>query len=208
MEKQQIRIVKKNDSESMEYQIGDVFAVDSTWYGGVNVTSKTGIPLSLDREEYEDYKGEIAVHPIDKYSYDLGVMDCFCEMVSTGLKKLALSHPYTTGLERDAYLDGVKKLCAQYGVSYYVEDELIETDLFPRKPRQRQYLYLFYRTEDVLEAYLRLKEQQRSLDERNNTEEPGTDIGQQRRELAREFGRLLSYPEDGIERLLNKAARQ
>lgn len=208
MEKQQIRIVKKNDSESMEYQIGDIFTVDSTWYGGTNVTSKTGVPLSLDRDEYEDYQGERTVHPIDKYSYDLGVMDCFCEMVSAGLKKLALSHPYTTGLERDAYLDGVKKLCDQYGVSYYVEDELIETDLFPGKPGQRQYLYLFYRTDDVLEAYLRLKERQRILDERKRLQEPGTDIGQQRRELAREFGRLLSYPEDGIERLLNKAARQ
>ena len=51
MDKQRVRIVRKNDEFSAEYQVGDVFEVDSTWYGGVNVSSKTGIPLSLDKEE-------------------------------------------------------------------------------------------------------------------------------------------------------------
>ena len=45
---QKIRIIKKNNEYSMEYNVGDTFTVDSTWYGGVNVTSRTGIPLSLD----------------------------------------------------------------------------------------------------------------------------------------------------------------
>ena len=53
-----IRIVKKNDEYSLEYQVGDVFEVNSTWYGGANVTSKNGIPLSLDRDEYEEVKEE------------------------------------------------------------------------------------------------------------------------------------------------------
>lgn len=56
MDKQRVRIVRKNDEFSAEYQVGDVFEVDSTWYGGVNVSSKTGIPLSLDKEEYEVYE--------------------------------------------------------------------------------------------------------------------------------------------------------
>ena len=30
---------------------------------------------------------------IDRYSYELGVMDCFCEMVASGMKTLAMSHP-------------------------------------------------------------------------------------------------------------------
>lgn len=202
---QKIRIVKKHDSESMEYQVGDIFTVDSTWYGGANVTSRTGIPISLDREEYEDCVEEAAQHPIDRYSYDLGVMDCFCEMVASGLKKLALSHPYASKAERDACLGDVKKLCKSYGVSYYVEDELIATDLFPRA-EGNQYLYLFYRTDDVLEQYLRLKERQKHLDSGKETQETG--LRAQRRELAREFGRLLSYPEEGIERLLKKADNQ
>lgn len=51
--KDKIRIIRKMNDWSMEYQEGDVFTVESTWYGGVNVTSKTGVPLSLDEIEYE-----------------------------------------------------------------------------------------------------------------------------------------------------------
>lgn len=49
MEKQKIKIVRKNDEYSAEYQVGDVFQVDSTWYGGVNVTSASGIPCLWTR---------------------------------------------------------------------------------------------------------------------------------------------------------------
>ena len=59
MSGQKIRIVKKNDEFSMEYQVGDIFEIDSTWYGGVNVTSVSGIPLSLDRDEYEVLKDNL-----------------------------------------------------------------------------------------------------------------------------------------------------
>ena len=34
MDKQKIKIIRKNDEYSAEYQIGDIFQVDSTWYGG------------------------------------------------------------------------------------------------------------------------------------------------------------------------------
>ena len=44
MDKQKIKIIRKNDEYSAEYQVGDIFQVDSTWYGGVNVTSASGIP--------------------------------------------------------------------------------------------------------------------------------------------------------------------
>lgn len=47
-----IRIVKKNDEFSPEYRVGDVFEVEGTWYGGVHITGKTGISVSLDKEEY------------------------------------------------------------------------------------------------------------------------------------------------------------
>ena len=163
MEGQWIRIVKKNDEFSMEYQAGDVFSVDSTWYGGVNVTSKSGIPLSLDKEEYEFVNREQNPHVIDAYSYGLGVMDCFCEMVSAGLKTLAMSHPCDTREERDSYLEDVKRLCGTYGVKFYPEDEAFITDLFPEELNKGKYNYLFYRTDDVLERYLGLKEQKKNL---------------------------------------------
>ena len=48
-----IRIVNKMNDWFMDYKEGDIFTVESTWYGGVNVKSASGIPLSLDEVEYE-----------------------------------------------------------------------------------------------------------------------------------------------------------
>ena len=39
-----IRIIKKNDEYTSEYDIGDIFEVEGTWYGGVHITGKTGVP--------------------------------------------------------------------------------------------------------------------------------------------------------------------
>lgn len=194
-----IRIIKKNDEYSTDYQLGDIFTVDSTWYGGVNVSSKLGIPLSLSREEYEPYSEEAHTRAIDSYSYQLGVMDCFCEMVAAGLKTLAMSHPCDTREERDAYLEDMKKICEKYEVKYYPENEAFLTDLFPEALNKGKYNYLFFRTDDVLERYLGLKERQREL------KQNGAYTKVESYALAQEFGRLLSYPEEGIERLIQKA---
>ena len=47
-----VRIIKKNDEYTSEYQVGDIFQITGTWYGGVHIVGKSGIPVSLDREEY------------------------------------------------------------------------------------------------------------------------------------------------------------
>ena len=53
-----VKIIQKKDEYSMEYNIGDVLDVDSTWYGGVTVLGKTGVPVPIDRDEYEDISDE------------------------------------------------------------------------------------------------------------------------------------------------------
>lgn len=53
-----VRIIKKNDEYSSEYGIGDVFEIQGTWYGGVHVTGKSGVPISLDKEEYQELDTE------------------------------------------------------------------------------------------------------------------------------------------------------
>lgn len=199
MGKQKIRVIKKNDEFSMEYEVGDILEVEGTWYGGVNAVGKSGIPLSLDREEYEEYK-EGQERKIDSFSYQLGVMDCFCEMVAAGLKRLAMSHPCETKEERDSYLEEVKKLCQQYEISFYAEDDPLLTPLFPESLNKGKYNYLFFRTQDVLEEYLQLKACQKEALEK------GIYTEQKAKETAVCFGKLLSYPEDGIARLLQKTA--
>ena len=47
-----IRIIKKNDEFNSDYDIGDIFEVTGTWYGGIHVEGKSGVPVSLDKEEY------------------------------------------------------------------------------------------------------------------------------------------------------------
>lgn len=215
MEKiQKVRIIRKNDMDSLEYEVGDVLLVEGTWYGGVNVKGRSGIPLSLDREEYEEYgqepqnadvqgdgedKKERKNGGIDPFSYQLGVMDCFCEVVSSGVKKLAMSHPFSSREERDLFREEVKRLCEKYEILFYPEEEALLTSLFPKEANRGKPLYLFYGKEETLTAYLALKEEQKRLMEEGayTKEEDGR--------LAREFGRLLSYSEDAIDRLIRKA---
>lgn len=47
-----VKIIKKNDEYSPEYAVGDVFEVEGTWYGGVHITGKSGVPVSIDKDEY------------------------------------------------------------------------------------------------------------------------------------------------------------
>ena len=48
-----IRVIKKNDEYNSEYEIGDIFEIQGTWYGGVHITGK-----SLDKEEYQELDTE------------------------------------------------------------------------------------------------------------------------------------------------------
>lgn len=136
--------------------------------------------------------------PIDRYSYELGVMDCFCEMVAAGVKTMAMSHPWDVREERDAFSEAVKGLCDQYRIQFYPEDDLLLTDLFPEEDCKGKFLFLFYRAGETFECYLSLKRRRRIL------LEEGRYMGPERRRLAEAFGRLLSYPEDGIERQIEK----
>ena len=141
-----------------------------------------------------------AVHAIDAYSYGLGAMDCFCEMVGAGVKTLAMSHPCDSRQERDSFLKDVKKLCEKYGVYFYAEDEAFLTDLFPERLNKGKYNYLFYARKEVLDAYFELKEEQRVVIQN------GGYTRQKSYEIAKKFGRLLSYTEEGTERLIQKAS--
>ena len=53
-----IRIIKKNDEFNSDYDIGDIFEVTGTWYGGIHVEGKSGIPVSLDKDEYVELDTE------------------------------------------------------------------------------------------------------------------------------------------------------
>ena len=67
-----IKIIKKNNDYSSEYDIGDIFTIEGTWYGGVHITGKTGVPVSLDKDEYEELESEpIASEPEEEQPADV-----------------------------------------------------------------------------------------------------------------------------------------
>ena len=135
---------------------------------------------------------------LDHFSYELGAADCFCEMVRAGVKRLALAHPCATKEERDQYLPYFEKLCGQYGVQMYVEDEPLLTDLFPLSMNQGKYNAIFYQEDSALDAYLALKaEKQAAL-------EAGAYTPETRWDIAWRYGKLLSYTDEGIQRLLDQ----
>ena len=53
-----IRIIKKNDEFNSDYDIGDIFEITGTWYGGVHIKGKSGVPVSLDKDEYVELDTE------------------------------------------------------------------------------------------------------------------------------------------------------
>ena len=133
---------------------------------------------------------------IDKFSYQLGAADCFCEMVRAGVKRIALSHPCDTQEERDGFLSEFDKLCEKYGVGYYVENEAFLTDLFPLALNQGKFNVIFYQDDSVLQEYLGLKAEKEKAVAAGN-------YADCREELARRYGKLLSYTDEGIRRLLD-----
>ena len=133
---------------------------------------------------------------IDSYSYHCGVMDCFNEMVRAGVKSLALSHPIDSAEERDALLPYARELCRRYGNQLYIEDEPLLTDLFPLSLNRGKHNILFYRADHVLKEYLRLKERKANLVAERAY------FGGNRNLVAWDYGRLLSYPEEAIRRLI------
>ena len=133
---------------------------------------------------------------IDRFSYHLGEADCFCEMVRAGVKKIALSHPCDTEEERDSFLPEFDKLCENYDVHYYVENEAFLTDLFPLSLNRGKFNVIFYQDDLALREYLDLKAEK----EKAIADGKYADC---REDIARRYGKLLSYTYEGIQRLLD-----
>ena len=135
---------------------------------------------------------------IDQRSYTLGGFATFAEMVRVGVKTLALSAAMTPA-EMDDLLEDAERIAREEGVLLYRETDLIVTDLFPAGVATGKHVLLIYQG-GTLDAYLALKQDKSEL------EAAGSYTGAARRDIARQFGRLLSYPEAVIEELINDNA--
>lgn len=134
---------------------------------------------------------------IDPYSYQCGAIDCFNEMVHSGVKALALSHPLDAREERDALIPFAHDVCKKYGTKLYPEDAPFLTDLFPAALNRGKFHILFYRADHIIEEYIRLKERKAAL------LADRAYFGGNRTQIAFSFGRLLSYSDEAIRQLID-----
>jgi hypothetical protein len=132
---------------------------------------------------------------VDLRSYRLGEIEAFSEMVAKGLKTVAISDVLTTE-EADAIVNDSQYIAEKYGVQNYREPDLLVTNLFDESITKGKTVILIFKSPDTLAAYKQLKaEKARLIKEGHYDSAAQVDI-------SRRFGRMLSYPDKEIERLL------
>ena len=134
--------------------------------------------------------------PVDARSYNLGILGGFAEVVRLGVKELALSEVMSPA-EMDDILSDAQVIASRNGVLLYRETDLLVSDLYPEDVAVGKHVLLVY-TGNTLEKYLAIKADKKALLDSGEYE------GEARMEIARRFGRLLSYPMPVIDNLIEK----
>jgi hypothetical protein len=135
---------------------------------------------------------------IDQRSYRLGGIDSFAEIVSLGIKKMALSAAMPAQ-DMDALIAAAERIAKDNKVQLYREADFLVTDLFPPAATADKHVLLIYQG-STKDEYLNLKKQKAELIK------AGKYTGAAREQIARKLGKLLSYPDAKIDELL-KAQR-
>lgn len=135
---------------------------------------------------------------MEEYAYHCGVIDAFNEIVKAGVKKLALSHPFDSLKECETLLPFCQEITQKYGNTYYVESELLISDLFPMSATAGKTVILFYRDEAVLKEYLSIKQDKQTLILNDAYK------ADKRKAIAVNWGRLLSYSEEMIQQYIQE----
>jgi hypothetical protein len=129
---------------------------------------------------------------IDRLSFQIGMVNCFVEMVACGVKKMALSPPLTLD-DYTKIKPWSKKIVDGFGMKSWLEKDLISTDLQSDDFVAGKWVILYYKTDNVLEYYFELKKRKLIIDKTNIPNK--NDL----QELSRDFMQLLSYPKEIIE---------
>lgn len=133
---------------------------------------------------------------IDSFSFQLGMINCFAEMVACGVKQLAISPPLSMS-QYDALASYSEQIVKGFGIASYLEKSLIVTMLQSPEFTRNKCSILYYKNEETLNAYRNLKERQTQL-----VASDGYDA-KARKEISVAFMELLSYPHDVIESKLS-----
>jgi hypothetical protein len=135
---------------------------------------------------------------IDTRSFQLGMINCFVEMVACGVKRLAISPPLSPG-DYGNLADASEDIVRNFGVQSYLEKSLLVTDLQSDDFTRDKWSVLYYKEAVALDAYLELKRKKGQLEKEGRYDKAA------RADVSRAFMRLLSYPDDVIEEKLSQA---
>jgi hypothetical protein len=136
----------------------------------------------MDELEIEDYYlGKI-----------VGGIKAWCEAAMSDAKEMSFSTPFSSKYV-DFLQPKMEELSEKCNVKFYLEKELITTDLFSEIDMTGKWIYIIYKKGDVLETYLALKSEIKNLIQKHEY------IGPIRKEIAKKLGRILGYSEAYIE---------
>ena len=121
-------------------------------------------------------------------------------LVAVGVKRLALSPPLTPE-EYERVREASEAIVQGFGIRSHLEKSLLVTDLQTPEFTEGKWSVLYFKDTETLEAYQELKECA------GRFEAEGGYAGEFKRQVSREFMRLLSYPEDVIEEKLKEGGR-
>jgi hypothetical protein len=141
-------------------------------------------------------EGVDSVKELDVRSFQLGMINCFAEMVAVGVKRLAVSPPLSLE-EYEELREASEAIVRGSGIHSYLETSLLVTDLQSPEFTRGKWSVLYFKDPETLQSYLTLKKRKQALEEAGSFDSGG------RREISREFMRLLSYPEEVIEEKLS-----
>jgi len=133
---------------------------------------------------------------IDRLSFEIGMINCFVEMVACGVKKLALSPPLSPE-DYEKIKPWSQKIVDGFGMKSRLEKSLLSTDLQSDKFIAGKWVILYYKTEDIFESYQELKKRKSKMDEIKDLDQNAL------KALSKEFMQLLSYPEEIIDEKLS-----
>ncbi len=142
-------------------------------------------------------------HPLSKiiptfdlHSYHAGINMAFAEVVGAGCKRLALSSTYSHEFA-DEMMAATEHAAKEYNVILNVESNLLVTKLFPSDVAKDKTVIMILQNQSVLDEYNELKKMKEESNGKGNPDDLEF-------EIARKFGKLLSYDDASIERLLKK----
>ena len=135
---------------------------------------------------------------MDQYSFRCGVIDAFNEIVHAGVKRIAFSHA-TQNLDYFKHdLEYSKIACSKYATKYYVENDMLTTDLFNKRSTLNHHVIIYYTNDEDLNQYLNLKKEKLHLLENKEYS------GQKRFIIAFKLGQLLCYSDNAIKQMIEE----